>query len=60
MLILRSGLTRVEAGTVVFGRSLQGPLDAEGYRSAEDDMFLCANGDGWVILTNLFSFTIFS
>jgi hypothetical protein len=46
MLILQSGLIQVEAGTVVFGRSLHGPVDAEGYRTAEDDSFLCANGDG--------------
>lgn len=43
-----SGLMRVEAGTVVYGRSLNGPVDFEGYRTADDDIFLCANGDGWV------------
>ena len=47
-LTLQLGLIRVEPGTVVFGRSLQGPVDAEGYRTPDDDMFLCADGDGWV------------
>ena len=51
MLTLQSGLMRVDMGTVVFGCSLQGPVDTEGYRTAEDDIFLSANSDGWVIFS---------
>jgi hypothetical protein len=49
ILTLRLGLIQVEAGTVVYGRSLQGPVDVDGYRTADDDVFLCADGDGWVL-----------
>lgn len=44
----RTGLLRVEVGTVVYGRSMQGPVDADGYRTPDDDMFICADGDGLV------------
>ena len=41
-----SGLIRVRAGTVVYGRSLDGPVDTEGYRTPDDDIFICCIGDG--------------
>ena len=41
-----TGLIQVEPGTVVYGRPLAGPLDSEGYRTADDDVFLCSAGDG--------------
>jgi hypothetical protein len=40
------GQIEIEAGTLVFGRSLDGPVDTEGYRTSEDDMLLCCVGDG--------------
>ena len=38
----------IEAGTVVYGRSLDGPVDDDGYRTPDDDTFLAAMGDGYV------------
>jgi hypothetical protein len=42
----RSGLMQVKPGTVVYGRSIDGLLDEEGYRTPDDDYFLCCIGDG--------------
>jgi hypothetical protein len=42
----RSGQIEIEAGTQVFGRSLDGPVDTEGYRTPHDDTLLCCLGDG--------------
>jgi hypothetical protein len=41
-----SGQIEIEAGTLVFGRSLDGPVDTEGYRTPHDDTLLCCLGDG--------------
>ena len=40
------GLIQVKPGTIVYARPLVGPVDDDGYRTAEDDMFLAAAGDG--------------
>lgn len=42
----RSGLIQVKPGTAVYGRSMDGPLDNEGYRTSDDDYFICCIGDG--------------
>ena len=40
------GLIQVHAGTVVYGRSLDGDVDGDGYRTANDDIMICAAGNG--------------
>ena len=41
-----AGLIQVKPGTIVYARPLVGPVDDDGYRTAENDMFLAAAGDG--------------
>jgi hypothetical protein len=40
------GLVPVYPGTVVYGRALDGPVDEDGFRTADDDIFMCAAGSG--------------
>lgn len=41
-----AGVMQIVPGTVIYARPLDGLLDAEGYRTADDDIFLSACGDG--------------